>query len=172
LGNEKLIRCPGCGVSLPSMGMPADPRFNASGECWVLYMELSAYTLGLGDPSFPHQYVVDAFAAQHAGPGVKPINTLFALVGLYLAVEKGFTGRQVQRVHMLLAARRREWPRLAPPAAPGAVSVRDVLQAEGAGDRMAAIKNWDESVWDSWAAERQRVMDIVKEVSWVETRGT
>ena len=163
--NQKLTQCPSCGVSLPSMGMPPDPRFNASGECWVLYMELSAYTLGLGDPSFPHQYVVDAFTAQHAGPSVKPINTLFALVGLYLAVEKSFTGRQVQRVHMLLAARPREWPRLTPPVTPGAVSVWDVLQAEVAEDRMAAIKNWDKSVWDSWANERQRVLDIVKEVS-------
>jgi hypothetical protein len=163
--NRKLIHCPGCGVDLPSIGMPLDPRFNASGECWTLYMELSAYTLGLGDPSFPHQHVVDAFAAQHAGPGVKPINTLFALIGLYLTAEKGFTGRQVQRVHMLLAARPREWPRLAPPASTGALTVRDALQAEVAEDRMAMIKNWDKSVWGSWSAERQRVMDIVKEIS-------
>ena len=163
MGNEKLVQCPGCGVTLPSMGMPPDPRFNASGECWVLYMELSAYMLELGDPSFPHQHVVDAFAAQHAGPSVKPINTLFALAGLYLSEEKGFTGRQVQKVHMLMAARRRDWPRLAPSPAPGAVSVRDVLQVEAGEKRMEAIKNWDKSVWESWAAEHQRIMDIMKE---------
>ena len=164
MGNEKLVRCPGCGVSIPSMKMPSDSRFNASGECWALYMELSAYTLGLADPSFPHQYVVDAFAGQHAGPSVKPINTLFALIGLYLAAEKGFTGRQVQRVHMLLAQRHRVWPRLTPPPVPGAICVRDVLQFEEAGERMTAIKNWDKSVWASWSAERQRIVDIVKEV--------
>ncbi len=34
--------------------------------------------------------------------------TVFALVDLYLACERGYTGRQVQLAHMALARRRRE----------------------------------------------------------------
>jgi hypothetical protein len=78
-------------------------------------------------------------------------------------VEKGFSGRQIQKVHMFMAAKRREWPQLAPPPVPGAVSVRNVLQAESGEDRMAAVKNWNKSVWDSWVTERQRIVDVVKE---------
>jgi hypothetical protein len=41
----------------------------------------------------------------------KPIAVAFSLAGLYLHVEKGFSGRQVQRAHMQLARRRkRTWP--------------------------------------------------------------
>jgi hypothetical protein len=34
------------------------------------------------DPSFIHQYVVDAFAAQQADEQTKPMKLTFALVGL------------------------------------------------------------------------------------------
>ncbi len=67
------------------------------------YDELSAYTLTHTDPAFIHQHVVDAFAAQQADESTKPITLTFALVGLYLQVEKGRTGRRVQLVHMQLA---------------------------------------------------------------------
>jgi hypothetical protein len=40
---------------------------------------------------------VDAYAAQHATPASKPITTAFALIGLFLFAERGFTGKQVQR---------------------------------------------------------------------------
>ncbi len=60
------------------------------------YNELSYYTLALRDPAFIHQHIVDAFAAQTADEHTRPIKLTFALAGLYLHVEKGFTGRQVQ----------------------------------------------------------------------------
>ncbi len=74
------------------------------------YDELSAYTLTHGDPAFIHQHVVDAFAAQAADDSTKPIALTFALVGLYLHVDRGRTGRRVQLVHMQLAQRKRRWP--------------------------------------------------------------
>jgi len=75
------------------------------------YNELCAYTLAhRGSPEFIHQYVVDAFAAQHADERTKPIGLTFALLGLYLAVERHFTGRQVQRAHMQLAVASRSGP--------------------------------------------------------------
>jgi hypothetical protein len=46
------------------------------------YDELSHYTLTHPDPEFIHQYVVDAFAAQHAHPRTKAIALTFALVAL------------------------------------------------------------------------------------------
>ena len=60
------------------------------------YNELCYYTLPLGDPAFIHQHVVDAFAVQTAGGNDKPIKVVFALVGLFLYVEKQFSGRQAR----------------------------------------------------------------------------
>jgi hypothetical protein len=60
------------------------------------YNELCYYTLPHGDPAFIHQHVVDAFAAQTCSENDKPIKLTFALAGLFLYVEKQFTGRQVQ----------------------------------------------------------------------------
>jgi hypothetical protein len=64
------------------------------------YEELAAWTLGLGDAAFLHQRVVDAWAAQHATAKSKPINIAFALLGLYLHLEHGFSGREVQLAHI------------------------------------------------------------------------
>ena len=104
---EASMRCTGCG---------AEMRDDAAG-CLGLYHELSVHTLSDRDPTFPHQLAVDAYAAQHAGAAPKPITTAFALIGLYLVNERGFTGRQAQRAHMFLGRRRQEWPRFSPPAA-------------------------------------------------------
>jgi len=54
------------------------------------FYELCCYTLAHDDPSFIHQHVVAAFAAQHAQENDKPIKLTFALAGLYLHVERGF----------------------------------------------------------------------------------
>ena len=72
-----------------------------------LYHELCAYTLAHPSPAFIHQHVVDAFAAQRATEQTKPIGLTFALAGLYLHVEKGFSGKQVQRAHMDMGRRKR-----------------------------------------------------------------
>ena len=59
------------------------------------YDELYVYTMGR--PGFILQHVVDAFAVQTATADTKPIAIVFGLVGLYLHVEKQFSGKQVQK---------------------------------------------------------------------------
>src|SRR5258706_2318815 len=75
--------------------------------------ELCGYTLAHGDPSFIHQYVVDAFAVQRADERTKPIKITFGLVGLYLKVERRYTARQVQKEHMNDARRKLAWATIA-----------------------------------------------------------
>lgn len=93
------------------------------------YHELQCYTLAHGDPAFIHQHVADAWTAQHADEHTRPIALIFALVGLYLHVEKGFTGRHVQHVHMALARRKRNWPSFALPRQQGSITVSQVIAA-------------------------------------------
>ena len=154
--------CPGCGVILPSRGLEPDRKANASGECRALMNELSYYTLAHQDPKFIHQHLVDAYGAQHVVPQSKStIGAAFTLAGLYLAVERGFTGRQVQKMHMLMANRSRDWPRFNPPASVGRVTAADVLAVEPGPARDEAMMTWCKSVWHAWAADQDRVRRMV-----------
>lgn len=121
------------------------------------YDELCAYTLTRGDPEFVHQYVVDAFAVQSANAETKPITIAFALVGLYLHVERQLTGREVQRTHQRLAREKREWPRFALPQGRGAMTALDVIRHSPGPERDAAIRAWAASVW---SACRDRARDL------------
>lgn len=127
------------------------------------YDELCAYTLTHGDAAFIHQHVVDAFAAQQATPASKPIGVTFALVGLYLHVERSYTGRQVQHVHMLLARRERSWPTFELPTDRGAMTAADVMRAPEGANRDRAIHDWCVSVWEAVAMNRDRIIDLLRE---------
>jgi len=126
------------------------------------YHELCAYTLQRGDATFIHQHVVDAFAAQRANAQTKPIAVAFSLAGLYLHVEKGFSGRQVQRAHMQLARQKRVWPTFVLPDGRGAITAFDVMKAPAGAGRDAAIHKWCASVWDSFAANRNTIVEFLE----------
>lgn len=128
-----------------------------------LFDELSCYTLAHPDPAFLHQNIVDAYAAQHADETSKPIYVVFALVGLYLCVEKSFTGKQAQKAHMQLAKQRRDWVRPALPKERGAIGVADVLAAAPGEARDAMIRAWCVSVWEAWRESRQQIVELVRD---------
>lgn len=153
--------CPGCALSLPSLGLDPDPKANASGECRALMNELSYYTLAHGDRAFIHQHLVDAYGAQHVRRSRSTIGAAFALAGLYLAVEKGFTGRQVQKMHILMASKSKGWPRFTPPINLGPLTVADVLNVEPGPERDQELIRWCASVWSAWSAERERVQQMM-----------
>jgi hypothetical protein len=163
-GEERdvVIVCPGCGLRLPGLRDEAPiPQVNASAECQRLCHELSLYTLSHGDPFFIHQVAVDAYAAQHAGPASKPIAIAFALVGLCLLLERGYTGKAAQRAHMRLANRSKRWPSFDPPAQRGRVTVADVLRAVPGGERDTAIMRWASSVWAAWERAHPAVRTLI-----------
>ncbi len=126
------------------------------------YDELQCYTLAHGDPAFVHQYVVDAWTAQHADDRTKPIALTFALIGLYLHVERGFTGRQVQRVHMALAKRRWSWPSYVLPRGRGSMTATRVMAAPPGAGRDRAIDAWCAAVWDAYRENRGTVVALLE----------
>jgi hypothetical protein len=126
------------------------------------YHELYAYTMGRGT-DFILQHVVDAYAAQTATSATKPMKIVFALVGLYLHVEKQFSGRRVQRVHMLMGRRKREWPRIPLPQGRGELSVADVLAVAEGAERDLAIDAWCRSVWNAYADSRSIIVTLLDE---------
>ena len=127
-----------------------------------LYNQLAYYTLAHPDPTFIHQLVVDAFAAQNADETSKPITVVFALIGLYLHLEKGYTGKQVQRAHMQLAKRPNTWVKPAIPNERGAIQIQHVLNAAPGPPRDAMIERWCASVWECWQPSRPEIVDLAR----------
>jgi hypothetical protein len=140
-----------------------------SGPEQPLYDELSLYTLEKADPEFIHQLIVDAFTAQNAGEQTKPIAITFALIGLYLVVEKGYTGKAVQNVHVRLARTGAEWPSFSLPSERGSIRVIDVLATPACLARDEMIRSWCQSVWDAWkGTSRDQVMVILREKAGID----
>lgn len=140
-------------MNIPS-SVPIDER--------SAHEELQCYTLTLGDPTFIHQHVVDAWTAQHTGSGDKPIALAFALAGLHLHLQRGFTGREVQRAHMAMARATKEWPRFPIPEERGTVTALDVMRTAPGPDRVQAIDAWCASVWTAFHESHQAVADLVE----------
>jgi hypothetical protein len=127
-----------------------------------LFDELAGYTLAQPRPPFVHQLAIDAFTAQRADAATKPIAVVFALLGLYLHIEHGFTGLAVQQAHMKLARERKPWPTLPLPDQRGAIEVSHVLAVPPGPARDAMIHNWCVSVWEAWAQSRPVIVDLVR----------
>lgn len=124
--------------------------------------ELCYYTLSHDGAEFIHQHVVDASGAQDASPNDKPIRLVFSLVGLYLSVERGFAGREVQRAHAKLGQRKQEWPVLSIPEHRGAISVATVMAAP-ISRRDSMIHEWCRSVWQAFSIHRDVIERLVNE---------
>ena len=130
-----------------------------------LFHELSYYTLTQPREEFIHQYVVDAFGAQSASASDKPIRLIFALVGLYLHVELGCNGRQVQYIHTKLAQRKPALPQINIQTPRGAVSVVDVLNVPPGPERDRKIEDWCKSVWATYSHNREAIVDLLGDLA-------
>jgi hypothetical protein len=132
-----------------------------------LYNQLAYYTLSHPNPLFIHQHIVDAYTAQSADEFTKPIAITFALVGLYLYIEKNFTGRQVQQMHLRLANRRKHWLKLTSPAERGSVTASEVLAAPPGPERDQKIRSWCMAVWQAWETSQPQIRNLLKRVALV-----
>jgi hypothetical protein len=126
------------------------------------YNELAYYTLAQPRTAFIHQHIVDAYTAQCADENSKPIGITFPLIGLYLYIEKDFSGNQVQQAHVQLAKKRKRWPTFKLPDGQGEITARDVLAAPPGHERDDAIRAWCASVWEAWQESQQQVRDLVR----------
>lgn len=127
-----------------------------------LFDELSFYTLAHSDPAFIHENSADAFRAQHVDENTKPIAAVFAVMGLYLYLEKNFTGKQVQQAHMRMARQRKEWPQLVAPTSQARITVAGVLETAPGPERDAMIRKWCAAVWETWQESRAQIVALAK----------
>ena len=132
--------------------------------CYVVvgcstYDEVYAYAMGR--PGLL-QHVADAHAAQTADAGTKPITLFFALAGLHLRVDRGFSGRTIQRVHMVMGRDRRDWPGVQPPADRGSITAADVHGRTEERERDQMIESWCRSVWAAYASSHAVVAEATE----------
>ena len=110
-----------------------------------------------------HQLTEDAYAAQHAGPGVPAIGIAFALIGLHLALDEGWSGTGIRAAHQYLAAHHNEWPHFATPSEPAALTVAHVAGSPTPAEHASRVQSWAASVWESWSTEHQAVREWANE---------
>lgn len=159
---EGWTSCPGCGVALPDTAPEAVPRAGASAACWQLYGEVIGYELAnIAALGRYHQRMVDAYAAQHPGADGPRITLAFALIGLFLAIERGWRGDEVRDAHQALARQHREWPRFESPTARGSLTVFDVALAGSVEAHAAAVEDWSAAVWSAWRPAHEAVATLV-----------
>jgi hypothetical protein len=105
---------------------------------------------------------VDAQAAQTATQDTKPIGLIFALIGLYLHVEKQLSGSEIQRVHMVLGQQKQDWPAIPLPHDRGIVTAATVLDAPAGPLRDKAVDDWCASVWEAFRDSREIVVELLR----------
>lgn len=128
-----------------------------------LYYELTYYTLGHPDKTyFIHQHVVDAYTSQKADINTKPIAITFALAGLYLYLEKNYSGKQVQNAHIKMAKNKKAWPVIKLPELRGDITISEVLNQPLGTKRDLMIKKWCLSVWQAFAGSHETIASLVK----------
>lgn len=139
---------------------------NGSRSKLEMFHELSCYTASLRDPEFIHQYAVDAFTLETVDEEDKTIKVAFALIGLYLHIEKNFTGKEVQNVHVVLGKRGKKWPKFVLPVKRGNISVKNVMACPEGFKRNTAIEEWCLSVWSAYSHCHEDVKKLVREELW------
>ena len=135
----------------------------APSTAFTIYDHLYLYAGGRGRERFVLQNVVDAHHAQIATAQTKPIAIIMALVGLYLHVERGFTGLQVQQVHMQLGRKKHRWPSIVLPQSRGSITEVDVMKVPEGEERDEAISEWCRSVWDAYKENRSTIIDLLQD---------
>lgn len=143
-----MTSCAGCELELPAADVvPVPAGYDASSQCWQLYGEVVAY--GYDHPKHLgrwHQTCVDAYRGQHVGPEAPQIAVAFALNGLYLVLERGFTGYEARKAHGYLASTVESWPRFTPPRSAGETTVLDIALASTPVEHARLVQGWGHCV--------------------------
>jgi hypothetical protein len=93
---------------------------------------------------------------------MKNITLVYSLIGLYYAIEHGFTGKQVQRVHMLLSQQNTKWPALQPPNKDYSLTIADVLKEDRGEKREEMLQKWMLDVWECWEHQHNWIRNVSK----------
>ena len=169
----QMTTCPGCGLVMPSSGLPYDRNFHATAECWSVFEEILAAEFQnavlFGQV---HQLSVDTYAVQHAGGRHPDKSVCIHLVGLQLALEGALAPMAVPALRQRLATRK-SWPHLDVPVQRAALTVYDVALADSTQEHARIVREWATQVWRAWSPHHHVARELAAEVvEWSERRAT
>ena len=150
--------CFGCGAAVPVVDGPVHAYMLAAPGCWALYGSVLEwrYATGAARNAELSQWLVDAYAAQHA-TNIERRNrqsVALHLISLCAAFEHAMPAEDRRRLIGHLA--HREYPALHPPVTSFAITIRDVAGAADR-DRPDVVQQWARTTWDAWATHHQPV---------------
>ncbi len=119
--------------------------------------QLYYYTLSHPSSNFIHQHVVDAHTLQAANTSTGKLALVFAALGLYLFLEKGVTGREIQQVHVKLSSQKNVLPEFILPQESMNYPLANILSATPGSERDRAIYEWCEFVWKKFAVNKETI---------------
>jgi hypothetical protein len=115
-----------------------------------------------------HQLTADAYGAQHSGGDGRGIRIAYSLVGLHLALDRGWTGVAVRDAHQRMGRPRPSWPAFVRPSDVGPLTVLDVALA---GARVGsvfghtdAVQRWAAAVWAAWSLQHADIAALTDRV--------
>lgn len=127
-----------------------------------LYNELAFYTLSHKGKDFIHQHLVDAYTIQTANENTKPIAIIYALAGMYLHVEKNYTGKQVQQAHVEMSKKSKQFPKITLPENRGTITISDFIKIDNPEEKDQAIHKWCESIWESFLSQHKLITELTE----------
>jgi hypothetical protein len=152
------VICFGCGARAPVVGGPVHAYMHAAPGCWALYGEVleRSYAAGAVRDAEVSQWLVDAYAAQHATNTDRRNRQSVALhlISLCAGFEHAMPADRRQRLIGHLS--HREYPVLDPPVTSFALTVRDV-SASADRERPEVVRLWARATWDAWTTHHERV---------------
>lgn len=106
-----------------------------------------------------HRFSVDAYAVQHpGGTGRQSIQSVgLHLSRLYLTIDRDLTLDKVNRIAILLSARKKTFAWLTPPASRGELTVSHVAEADSTLVHSERVRNWARSAFGAWSDHHAQV---------------
>lgn len=126
------------------------------------YNQLAFYTLSHKGKDFIHQHLVDAYTIQTANEHTKPIAIIYALAGIYIHVEKNYTGKEVQQAHLIMSKKSKIFPTITLPKNRGTITISDIIKIDNPEEKDIAIHKWCESVWQAFSTQHEIIIEITE----------
>ncbi len=148
------LPCPGCGAHFAETDGPVHAYMTSSPACWAAYGAVLAREYSDAVYADVHRLGVDAYAVQHpGGRSRQAIQSVgLHLVRLCLFLERNLTAADANAAMLRAGKAKHEHVWLERPASLGAITVANVLAAEGVDAHNAMVRAWAESAWAAWYA--------------------